>query len=54
MGARDGQNPEPNCVNPKEVPVRKFLSAALTVLLTLSVLACLILAVSADTIGPIN
>jgi len=54
MGARDGQNPEPHRVNPKEVPVRKFMSAALTVLLTFSVLVCLILAASADTIGPIN
>ena len=52
MGARDGQIPEPTCVSPKEVPVRKFLSAALTALLTISVLAMLILAAAADATGP--
>jgi hypothetical protein len=42
----------PSISRPKEVPVHKLMSLAMTTLLTLSVLACLIMAASADGVGP--
>ena len=52
MATRCGPNPEPTGVNPRRCLVRKFMSVGLTTLLSLSALICLVLAASADGVGP--
>jgi hypothetical protein len=47
-----GRMLSPSISSPKEVPVHKLMSLAMTTLLTLSALICLVLAASADGVGP--
>jgi len=52
MATRVGPNPEPIGVIPRRCAVRKLASVGLSTLLSLSALACLVLAASADGVGP--
>lgn len=52
MATNAGLNPEPACVIPRRCIVRKLMSIGLTTLLSLSALVCLVLAASADGVGP--